>query len=155
MDELNGERIDIIQWSDNMEEYIKAALAPAKVAHLDINEKAKRVSVYVQPDQRPLAIGKEGQNVRLASRLVGYELDIMDIGDLSDEDVAKIKPEVADVAELAEQAGLAPEIITKLEAANLTQVAQLKGLSAKDLTGLEDLTEEEAQAVVEAVKGVA
>ena len=155
MDELNGERIDIIQWSENMEEYIKAALAPAKVAHLDIDEEGKRVSVYVQPDQRPLAIGKEGQNVRLASRLVGYELDIMDIGDLSEEDAAKIKPEVENVAELAEQVGLAPEIITKLEAANLTQVAQLKGLSAKDLTGLEDLTEEEAQAVVEAVKGVA
>ncbi|HMR01004.1 MAG TPA: transcription termination factor NusA, partial [Candidatus Gracilibacteria bacterium] len=67
MDELNGERIDIIQWSENVEEYIKAALAPAKVAHLDIDEEKKRVSVYVQPDQRPLAIGKEGQNVRLAS----------------------------------------------------------------------------------------
>ncbi|MCA9374118.1 MAG: transcription termination factor NusA [Candidatus Gracilibacteria bacterium] len=155
MDELNGERIDIIQWSENVEEYIKAALAPAKVAHLDIDEEGKRVSVYVQPDQRPLAIGKEGQNVRLASRLTGYELDIMDIGELSEEDAAKLKPEVENVAELAETTGLAPEIIEKLEAANLTQVAQLKGLSAKDLTGLEDLTEEEAEAIVEAVKGVA
>ncbi len=155
MDELNGERIDIIQWSENVEEYIKAALAPAKVAHLDIDEEKKRVSVYVQPDQRPLAIGKEGQNVRLASRLTGYELDIMDIGELSEEDAAKLKPEVENVAELAETTGLAPEIIEKLEAASLTQVAQLKGLSAKDLTGLEDLTEEEAEAIVEAVKGVA
>lgn len=152
MDELNGERIDIIQWSENLDEYIKAALAPAKVAHLDIDEKAKRVRVYVQPDQRPLAIGKEGQNVRLASRLTSYELDIMDVGDLSEEDAAKIKPVVETVAELE---ALTPEIIAKLEAASLTQVGQLKGLSAKDLTGLEDLTEEEAQAVVEAVKNVA
>ncbi|HMR01596.1 MAG TPA: hypothetical protein PKA32_04350, partial [Candidatus Gracilibacteria bacterium] len=88
-------------------------------------------------------------------RLTGYELDIMDIGELSEEDAAKLKPEVENVAELAETTGLAPEIIEKLEAASLTQVAQLKGLSAKDLTGLEDLTEEEAEAIVEAVKGVA
>ena len=152
MDELNGERIDIIQWSDDVDEYIKAALAPAKVAHLDIDEKAKRVKVYVQPDQRPLAIGKEGQNVRLASRLTGYELDIMDVGDLKEEDAAEVKPQVETVAELE---GLTPEIIAKLEAASLTQVGQLKGLSAKDLTGLEGLTEDEAKAVVKAVKGVA
>ncbi|MBD3328248.1 transcription termination/antitermination protein NusA, partial [Candidatus Peregrinibacteria bacterium] len=49
MDELNGERIDVIQWSENIEEFIKAALAPAKVAHLEIDEEAKRVKVYVQP----------------------------------------------------------------------------------------------------------
>ncbi|MBU1954195.1 transcription termination factor NusA, partial [Patescibacteria group bacterium] len=51
MDELNGERIDIIQWNDNPEDYIKAALAPAKVAQLAISEDIKRVKVYVQPDQ--------------------------------------------------------------------------------------------------------
>lgn len=152
MDELNGERIDIIQWDENLDEYIKAALAPAKVAHLEIDENEKRVKVYVQPDQRPLAIGKEGQNVRLASRLTGYELDIMDVGELSEEEAAKVKPRVETVAELE---ALAAEIVAKLEAANLTQVEQLKGLSAKDLTGLEGITEEEANAIVEAIKGVA
>lgn len=152
MDELNGERIDIIQWSDDLDEYIRAALAPAKVAHLEIDEKEKRVKVYVQPDQRPLAIGKEGQNVRLASRLTNHELDIMDVGDLSEEEAAKVKPQVETVAELE---NLAEEIVAKLEAASLTQVEQLKGLSAKDLTGLEGITEEEATAIVEAIKGVA
>jgi len=153
MDELNGERIDIIQWNENPEQYIKAALAPAKVAQLVIGENIKRVKVYVQPDQRPLAIGKEGQNVRLASRLTGYELDIMDIGDLNAAGTAtKAKPAVENVAQLP---GLAPQLIQKLEAASLTAVAQLKGLSAKDLTGLEGITQEEAQAIVEAVKGVA
>lgn len=150
MDELNGERIDIIQWNENTEEYIKAALAPAKVAQLGINEKEKRVKVYVQPDQRPLAIGKEGQNVRLASRLTGYELDIMDVGELG-AGAAEIKPAIENVAELE---GLAPKLVKKLEAASLTQVEQLKGLGAKDITGLEGITEEEAQAIVEAVKGV-
>lgn len=152
MDELNGERIDIILWNANPEEYIKAALAPAKVAQLVLDKEIRRVKVYVQPDQRPLAIGKEGQNVRLASRLAGYELDIMDIGDLNAADAVKAKPTVENVTDLP---GLAPELIQKLEAASLTAVAQLKGLSAKDLTGLEGLTKEEAQAIVEAVKGVA
>ncbi len=152
MDELNGERIDIIQWSDNNDEYIKAALAPAKVAHLEIDEKAKRVKVYVQPDQRPLAIGKDGQNVRLASRLTGFELDIMDVGELSEEDAAKVKPTVENVADLE---GLTPELIEKLTTANLTLVEQLKGLSTKDLKDIEGITEEEADQIVEAVKGVA
>lgn len=152
MDELNGERIDIIQWNENVEEYITAALAPAKVAHLDIDEKKKRVKVYVQPDQRPLAIGKEGQNVRLASRLTNYELDIMDVGDLKDKDAVIAKKVVENVADLE---GITPEIIEKLSAASLSQVAQLKGLSTKDLTGLEGITEEEAQQLVESVKKVA
>ena len=82
MDELSGERIDIIKWSDNQEEYIKAALAPAKVAYIQLDEKHNNAKVYVYPDQRPLAIGKNGQNVRLASDLTVWEIDILDIGDL-------------------------------------------------------------------------
>ena len=151
MDELNGERIDIIQWSENIEEYIIAALAPAKVAHLDIDDKQKRVKVYVQPDQRPLAIGKEGQNVRLASRLTVYELDIMDIGELaSDKGDEKVK--VENVADLE---GLSPEMIENLATANLTLVAQLKGLSVKDIAGIDGIEKEDAEIIVGAVKGVA
>lgn len=149
MDELSSERIDIIAWNENPEEYIKAALAPAKVAHLDIDPKAKRVKVYVQPDQRPLAIGKEGQNVRLASRLTDYELDIMDISELKGE--VKAKETVENVADLS---GLTPEIIQKLKDANLTQVEQLKGLGAKDLATIEGITPEEAKEIAATVKKV-
>jgi N utilization substance protein A len=151
MDELNGERIDIISWSKDIDEYIKAALAPAKVAQLDIDEEDKRVKVYVQPDQRPLAIGKEGQNVRLASKLLGYELDIMDIGELGDKK-AEEKVKVENVADLE---GLTPKLIEKLATANLTLVEQLKGLTAKDIAGIEGVTKKEADLIVEAVKGVA
>ncbi len=147
MDELSGERIDIIQWSENVEEFIKAALAPAKVAHIDIDEEEKRAKIFVQPDQRPLAIGKEGQNVRLASNLTQYELDVMDVGELKG--TSEAKESVEKVEELAD---LAPELIEKLTAANLTQVEQLKGLTAKDLAGIEGITEEEAEAIEKAVK---
>jgi len=147
MDELSGERIDIIQWSENSEEYIKAALAPAKVAHIEMYEEVKRAKIYVQPDQRPLAIGKEGQNVRLASRLTRYELDVMDIGELKGK--TEEKEHVEKVEELK---GLSDELIQKLATANLSQVEQLKGLTAKDLAGLEGITKKEAEAIAKAVK---
>lgn len=149
MDELNGERIDIIQWSENPEEFIRAALAPAKVAHLTIDSQAKRVKVYVQPDQRPLAIGREGQNVRLASKLCGYELDIMDVADIKPEEQPKEKVgEISDITEIS------PEIVDKLKKANLTLAEQLKGLNIKDLVTIEGISEDEAQQIVEAMKKV-
>jgi N utilization substance protein A len=151
MDELNGERIDVIQWSNEPIAYIKTALAPAKVAHIELDGEARRAKVYVNPDQRPLAIGKNGQNVRLASRLTGYELDILDIGELTQAEGAEAKKKVEKIEELE---GLSPEIIVKLTTANLTQVEQLKGLSSKDLKSIEGITEEEATSVIEAVKKV-
>ena len=75
IDELRGEKIDVIEYSDVAEEYIAAALAPAEV--LDVYmEDAKNASVTVSNDQLSLAIGKEGQNARLAARLTGYKIDI-------------------------------------------------------------------------------
>lgn len=70
------EKIDIITFSDNTEEFIRNALSPAEVAKVEINEKDKRAKVFVKEDQQSIAIGRAGQNVRLASRLTGYELDI-------------------------------------------------------------------------------
>ncbi|MDB5165907.1 MAG: nusA [Candidatus Saccharibacteria bacterium] len=70
------EKIDIITFSDNSEEFIRNALSPAEVVKVEINEKDKRAKVFVKEDQQSIAIGRAGQNVRLASRLTGYELDI-------------------------------------------------------------------------------
>jgi len=74
--ELGGEKIDIIKYNDNINEYIKAAIAPAEVISIELNEEEKKASVIVPEDQLSLAIGGFGQNVRLASRLVGYTLDL-------------------------------------------------------------------------------
>ena len=68
------EKIDIINWSDNISEYIREALSPAEVAKVDISGKKAKVSVT--EDQQSIAIGSKGQNVRLASKLTGYEIDI-------------------------------------------------------------------------------
>ena len=75
--ELGGEKIDIIEYDEDSVKFIINALAPAKVLSVDINEKDKSAKVKVSEDQLSLAIGREGQNVRLAARLVGWKLDII------------------------------------------------------------------------------
>lgn len=74
--ELQNENIDVINYTDNMELYIARALSPAKINSMKIDEKNGRVAVFLKPDQVSLAIGKGGLNIKLASRLVGYEIDV-------------------------------------------------------------------------------
>jgi N utilization substance protein A len=76
MSELSGEKIDIIEWSENPVEFIEEALSPAKVVNIKINEQDKTATVEVAEDQQSLAIGKGGQNVRLAAKLTGWRIDI-------------------------------------------------------------------------------
>lgn len=72
----SGERIDIVQWSEEPEKYIASALAPAKEIEIEANPKTKSAIAYVPDDQLSLAIGKDGQNVRAAVKLTGYKIDI-------------------------------------------------------------------------------
>ena len=74
--ELGGEKIDIIEWSENPEIFIANALSPAKVLNVDADEKKKEAKAIVAENQLSLAIGKGGQNVRLAARLTGWKIDI-------------------------------------------------------------------------------
>ena len=74
--ELKNENIDIINHTNNLSLMVQRALAPAKITSIDINQETKRISVYLKPDQVSLAIGKRGVNIKLASRLVGFEIDV-------------------------------------------------------------------------------
>lgn len=74
--ELGGEKIDIIPWSENLKDFIGASLSPAKTLDVEINEQAHSARVTVAEDQLSLAIGRGGQNVRLAAKLAGYKIDI-------------------------------------------------------------------------------
>ncbi len=76
MSELGGEKIDIIEWSENPKKFIEDALSPAKTIEVTINEAEKQATVLVSEDQQSLAIGKGGQNVRLAAKLTGWKIDI-------------------------------------------------------------------------------
>lgn len=74
--ELHGEKIDIVRYSSDMKEYIQAAISPAEISQIQLNVLDKKANIIVADDQLSLSIGKHGQNVRLASRLIGWELNI-------------------------------------------------------------------------------
>lgn len=78
--ELGGEKLDIIEWSEYPEEFIESALSPAEVMSVELNEKEKSARVEVAEDQQSLAIGRGGQNVRLAAKLTDWKIDIYTIG---------------------------------------------------------------------------
>ena len=79
MSELNGEKIDIIPWSPDPETYIASAISPANVLNINVNENEHKATIEVANDQLSLAIGKGGQNVRLAAKLTGWRIDIKSV----------------------------------------------------------------------------
>ena len=81
INELNGEKIDIVEYSTNLVEYVKAALAPAEGFEVNIDESKRKVTVTVPDDQLSLAIGRGGQNARLAAKLLGFKVDIKGVTD--------------------------------------------------------------------------
>jgi N utilization substance protein A len=80
MSELGGEKIDIIEWNENPEKFIEESLSPAKIQKIDIDKETSKAVVTVAEDQQSLAIGKGGQNVRLAAKLTGWKIDIQSTG---------------------------------------------------------------------------
>ncbi|MFA6023870.1 MAG: transcription termination factor NusA [Candidatus Gracilibacteria bacterium] len=165
--ELAGERIDIIPWSEDAQKYIAESLKPAKISKVELDEAAHLAKVFVTQDQRALAIGKSGQNVRLASHLTGWEIDILDTTEPASTSStsgsgkrskapagapteAAAPKEV--VVKMVTELELADEIKEKLVAVNLEQVPQLVGLSVKDFMQVEGISKEEAQQIVDAVK---
>lgn len=99
IDELGGEKIDIIEYSDNIIDYIKNSLAPAKIGEVELKEDDKTATIKVVEDQFSLAIGRGGQNVRLASRLTGWKIDVVEDGSeekkvSSEDDAEEIKEKI-------------------------------------------------------------
>lgn len=89
MGELGGEKIDVIEWSEDPKEFIEKALSPAEILSVTLDEEEKKATVEVADDQQSLAIGKGGQNVRLAAKLTGWRIDIHSLGG----DTKEITPE--------------------------------------------------------------
>ena len=91
--ELNGERVDIIPWTDDQKELIKVALSPAEIDSISIVKSTNTAKVVVPEDQLSIVIGKEGQNVRLASKLAGVKIDVISSGKVSNKKPVKEKQE--------------------------------------------------------------
>ncbi len=131
--ELRGEKIDIVPWTADQAEYVCRALSPAKVSKIIMDEDERAMEVIVPDDQLSLAIGKKGQNVRLASRLTGWRLDVR--GESEAEDEARNAraslmsvPGIGDVtAELLYQDGF--KSAEELAATDVDRVAQVDGVS--------------------------
>jgi len=99
MSELGGEKIDVIEWSDDSAEFINEALSPAKIIEINVNEEERKASVIVSSDQQSLAIGKGGQNVRLAAKLTGWKIDIESLEGEETEDEAADKAPIEENVE--------------------------------------------------------
>jgi len=99
VEELRGEMIDVIKWSSNIEEYIAASLSPAKVLQVEADEETKTARVIVPDFQLSLAIGKEGQNARLAAKLTGWKIDIKSESQLKNQLEAQLFGPVSQTAE--------------------------------------------------------
>ncbi len=112
MSELGGERIDIIEWSENTEEFIKEALSPAEPIEVIMNNEERRATVTVAEEEQSLAIGRGGQNVRLAAKLTGWNIDIVSAGGSniaeSDGTSVDITPEEVASGEPSVEAGIMP-----------------------------------------------
>ena len=131
--ELQNENIDVINYTDNQELYISRALSPAKITNMKIDNEEKRVSVYLKPDQVSLAIGKGGQNIKLASRLLELEIDVFrELDDTQEEDV--------DLEEFSDE--IEGWIIDELKRIGLDTAKAVLNLDKEDLLKRADLEEE-------------
>ncbi len=143
--ELQGERIDIIPWSPDPATFIVNALQPAEVTKVVLDEDAQRIEVVVPDDQLSLAIGRRGQNVRLASQLTGWDIDIL----TEDEESERRQREFTERTELFTAALDVDEMVGQLLAsegfANVEEVAYVEPEEISSIEGFDESTAEELQ----------
>ncbi len=143
--ELQGEKIDIIQWNDDEPTFIVNALAPAEVAKVVLDEEADRVEVVVPDEQLSLAIGRRGQNVRLASQLTGWQIDII----TESQDSERRQREFAERTALFQEALDVDETIAQLLVtegfATVEDLAFVEPYEISEIEGFDEDTAEELQ----------
>jgi len=183
VNELKGERVDIVRWSDDVKEYVKAALSPAEPLEVTIDKANKRIAVTVADDQLSIGIGKHGQNVRLASRLIGWEIDIRGkeekakkaaealLAGMPEDKKEAAGPESAGAKttkakggektksrekafDLTEIKGIGQKIAKILTAAGYDTPEKIKVLAIEDLVKLEGIGEKTAEKMLKAVKNI-
>lgn len=151
--ELGGERIDIVPWSADPERFAKLALAPAKVARVFSEPGTKTIQAVVDEDQLSLAIGRNGQNVRLASELTGWKIDLYSSREWLEKggDIPLFAPlpddEAADV-QLSDIDGLATATVAVLEAGGYRTLNDIIDLEREDLLKLPGIAPEEADRIM-------
>jgi N utilization substance protein A len=141
--ELENENIDVINYTDNLELYIQRALSPAKITRISVDQEDKHVSVYLRPDQVSLAIGKGGQNIKLAGKLVDMEIDVFrDNEEFGDEDI--------DLSEFDDE--IEEWVISELRRIGLDTAKSVLALSKEELVRRTELEEETVDEVMNILK---
>lgn len=144
--EIGGERIDVVLWSDDTAEFVINALSPAKVSRIVIDDEKNAVDVIVEEDQLALAIGRGGQNVRLAAELTGLQLNIMTSQEAQERDLAE---EMALRDLFMSQLDVSEDIANGLAAAGFTAIEEVGFVPLSDLTdvdGIDDALAENLRA---------
>lgn len=141
--ELENENIDVINYTDNLELYISRALSPAKISSIKIDQEDSRVSVFLKPDQVSLAIGKGGQNIKLAGRLVGMEIDVFrESEEFEDEDI--------NLSEFDDE--IEEWVIEELRKVGLDTAKSVLAVSKEELLRRTELEEETIEEVLQILK---
>jgi N utilization substance protein A len=151
VNELGGERIDIVPWSPDPERFARLALAPARVAKVFSDPEAKTIQAVVDEDQLSLAIGRNGQNVRLASELTGWKIDLYSSREWLERGgegplFAPLPPEeeMAGKVPLSELKGLSPDLTGILENAGYKMLNDILDLEREDIAKIPGMTTETA-----------
>ena len=140
--ELKNENIDIINYTDNLNLLVQRALAPAKIVSMDINTDNRSIAVYLKPDQVSLAIGRRGQNIKLASRLVDYEIDVYRDVEGEEYDI--------DLDEFADE--IDSWMLDELKAIGCDTAKSVLDLSEEELVRRTDLEEETIKEIYKILK---
>lgn len=166
--ELQGEKIDIVRWAEDIKEYIQAALSPAEISQIQLNYDERVANLIVGEDQLSLAIGKRGQNVRLASELVGWELNIYtaeqwerhekEMGDQDGTDEIVPPAEDKDSSEkngldcLTSLDGIGASILSALKEAGFDSLEQIRDAGVDGLTAVKGLGRMKAEKIFDGVR---
>jgi len=141
VEELGGEKIDIVRFNESSQILIANSLRPAEVEDIFLNHDIGRATVIVPEDQLSLAIGKRGQNVRLAARLTGWDIDIMMASEFGQQRANAVEV-------LSEVPGMEPGVAERIAAAGFVSLSDIAEIDPEILTRFDDVTEELAQNIV-------
>ena len=166
--ELQGERVDIVRWSDDVKEYVKAALSPAEIKEIKIDKANKKINLILPDDQLSIGIGKHGQNVRLASKLMGWEIDIKGkeekapaaLETAGKEETAKPEETQTETqesssesgADISEIEGVGDKTRKALVEAGYDTIEKLKGLTAEDLVKIDGIGAKTAEKIIRSAR---
>ena len=145
VNELQGEKIDIIQWSPDAATFIVNGLAPAEVVKVVLDEDAQRIEVVVPDDQLSLAIGRRGQNVRLASQLTGWDIDILTEAEESERRQEEFQQRTEMFIETLDVDEVIAQLLTTEGFSSIEEVAYVELYELSDIEGFDEDTAEELQ----------